>query len=156
MVFIGGKQLSPKTTEGSSEEGARREDGATLCLSAESDCRHTAVRLPEVSVRTVRRYSPRNNTVVMSSGQTGVVTNLGSDAVFSSEWNNRFVGNDYTNNTGSSQPFAWGGNSPPGISGGRPDTTSTVVSSRARLLYWIYAVARVDHAPPEVRDVRKG
>ena len=58
--------------------------------------------------RQLRNVLVRDNTVVMSSGQTGVVTNLASDAVFSTAWNNRFVGNDYTNNTGSSQPFAWG------------------------------------------------
>ena len=59
--------------------------------------------------RQLRNVLVRNNTVVMSSGQTGVVTNQASDAVFSTAWNNRFVGNAYTNNTGSSQPFAWGG-----------------------------------------------
>ena len=58
--------------------------------------------------RQLRNVLVRDNTVVMSSGQNGVVTNLGSDAVFSTEWNIRFVGNDYTNNTGSSQPFEWG------------------------------------------------
>ena len=59
--------------------------------------------------RQLRNVLVRNNTIVTSSGETGVVTNVGSDAVFSTEWNNRFEGNDYTNNTGSSQPFAWGG-----------------------------------------------
>ena len=59
-------------------------------------------------VREARNILVENNTIVMSSGQTGIVTNLTSNDVFSTAWQNRFVGNDYTNNTGSSQPFAWG------------------------------------------------
>ena len=61
-------------------------------------------------IREARNILVANNTVVLSSGQTGIVTNIGSDSVFSAEWNNHFVGNDYTNNTGNGQPFAWGGN----------------------------------------------
>ena len=62
-------------------------------------------------VREARNILVENNTIVMSSGQTGIVTNLTSNDVFSTAWQNRFVGNSYVNNTGIATPLAWDGKS---------------------------------------------
>ena len=58
-------------------------------------------------IREARNILVENNTVVLSTGQTGLVTNLASNDVFSAAWGNRFVGNTYTNNTGSATAYAW-------------------------------------------------
>ncbi len=58
-------------------------------------------------IREARNILVENNTVRLSSGQTGLVTNVTSNDVFSAAWNNRFVGNTYTNNTGSTTAWAW-------------------------------------------------
>ena len=62
-------------------------------------------------IREARNILVENNTIVMSSGQTGIVTNLTSNDVFSTAWQNRFVGNNHVNNTGSATPLAWDRNS---------------------------------------------
>ncbi len=58
-------------------------------------------------IHEARNILVENNTIVMSSGQTGIVTNLTSNDVFSTAWQNRFVGNTYVNNTGSATAWAW-------------------------------------------------
>jgi parallel beta-helix repeat protein len=55
----------------------------------------------------LRNLLVRDNVVVMRTGQTGIVENVGNDAVFTS-WNNRFVGNHYDLKT-NRKPFRWMG-----------------------------------------------
>ena len=45
---------------------------------------------------------------------------------------------------------------PVGLGRPRPDTTSTVVSARTRLLHRICVIAPVGDAPPDLHDIREG
>jgi parallel beta-helix repeat protein len=53
----------------------------------------------------LRNLLVEHNTIVMPSGQTGIMQNTGSDDVFTS-WNNRFRGNHY-DVSGNPAPFRW-------------------------------------------------
>ena len=60
----------------------------------------------------LRNLLVQRNTIVMPTGQSGIMQNTGSDAVFTS-WNNRFVGNEY-DVSGNPAPFRWlNGSAPP-------------------------------------------
>ena len=60
----------------------------------------------------LRNLLVQGNTLVMATGQSGIMQNTGSDAVFTS-WNNRFVGNQY-DVSGNPAPFRWlNGSAPP-------------------------------------------
>jgi parallel beta-helix repeat protein len=53
----------------------------------------------------LRNLLVQRNTIVMPTGQSGIMQNTGSNAVFTS-WNNRFVGNQY-DVSGNPAPFRW-------------------------------------------------
>ncbi len=60
----------------------------------------------------LRNLLVQGNTIVMPTGQSGIMQNTGSDAVFTS-WNNRFVDNQY-DVSGNPAPFRWfNGSAPP-------------------------------------------
>ena len=60
----------------------------------------------------LRNLLVQNNTIVMPSGQSGIMQNTGRNDVFTA-WNNRFVGNHY-DLSGNPAPFRWmNGTAPP-------------------------------------------
>ena len=59
----------------------------------------------------LRNLLMQGNTIVMPSGQTGIMQNTGSNEVFTS-WNNRFLDNRYEV-SGNPAPFLWNGGSIP-------------------------------------------
>jgi nitrous oxidase accessory protein NosD len=60
----------------------------------------------------LRNLLVQGNAIIMPSGQSGMMQNTGSDAVFTS-WNNRFLDNQY-DVTGNPAPFRWlNGSAPP-------------------------------------------
>jgi parallel beta-helix repeat protein len=58
-------------------------------------------------VNELRNLLVQGNTIVMPRGQSGIVENIGTSAIFSS-WNNRFIGNKYVLSTNAT-PFSWMG-----------------------------------------------
>jgi hypothetical protein len=58
--------------------------------------------------RQLKNLYVHDNTIILSSGQTGIVTNQNND-VFNL-WNNRFENNNYQSYT--TAPFRWVGDSP--------------------------------------------